>query len=78
MDRLLAGDVGFGKTEIAFRACYKAILSGKQAAILCPTTILAKQHNEVAIKRFKGYGVEIAMLSRFTPKKEIENYIIRT
>ena len=75
MDRLLAGDVGFGKTEIAFRACYKAILSGKQAAILCPTTILAKQHNEVAIKRFKGYGVEIAMLSRFTPKKEIENYI---
>lgn len=77
MDRLLAGDVGFGKTEIAFRACYKAILSGKQAAILCPTTILAKQHNEVAIKRFKGYGVEIAMLSRFTPKKEIENYIKR-
>lgn len=77
MDRLLAGDVGFGKTELAFRACYKAILSGKQAAFLCPTTILAKQHTEVAIKRFKGFGVEIAMLSRFTKPNDVKRYTKR-
>lgn len=77
MDRLLAGDVGFGKTELALRACYKAILSGKQAAILCPTTILAKQHTEVAVKRFKGFGVEIATLSRFTRPKELKRDLKR-
>jgi transcription-repair coupling factor (superfamily II helicase) len=64
MDRLLAGDVGFGKTEVAFRAVFKAIISGKQAALLCPTTVLAKQHFDVALSRFDGFGVRIAMLSR--------------
>lgn len=70
MDRLLAGDVGFGKTEVAFRAIFKAILSGKQAALLCPTTVLAKQHFEVALNRFDGFGVRIAMLSRNVEDKE--------
>jgi transcription-repair coupling factor (superfamily II helicase) len=67
MDRLLCGDVGFGKTEVAFRACFKAILAGKQAAILCPTTLLARQHYEVALERFANYGVHIAVLSRLVP-----------
>lgn len=77
MDRLLAGDVGFGKTELAFRACYKAILSGRQAAILCPTTILAKQHAEVAVRRFQGFGVEIAVLSRFTRPRDLQRQLKR-
>jgi len=68
MDRLLTGDVGFGKTEVAFRAAYKAVLSGKQVALLCPTTVLAKQHFEVATERFKEFGVEIAMVSRNVTK----------
>ncbi len=76
MDRLLCGDVGFGKTEVAFRAAFKAILSNKQVALLCPTTILAKQHYEVATQRFASFGVKIAIFSRFIPlseqKKQIE------
>lgn len=64
MDRLLAGDVGFGKTEVAFRAAFRAIVSGKQAALLCPTTVLVRQHYQVAVKRFAGFGVKIAALSR--------------
>ncbi len=76
MDRLLCGDVGFGKTEVAFRAAFKAILSDKQVAFLCPTTILAKQHYDVAITRFASFGVKIAIFSRFIPlsvqKKQIE------
>jgi len=70
MDRLLCGDVGFGKTEIAFRACFKSILAGKQAAILCPTTLLARQHYEVACDRFREFGVKIALLSRLVPESE--------
>lgn len=69
MDRLLSGDVGFGKTELAFRACYKAILGGKQAAILCPTTLLARQHYEVAVDRFRNFGVQIAVFSRLVPEE---------
>lgn len=70
MDRLLCGDVGFGKTEVAFRAIYKAILSGKQVAFLCPTTILSNQHFNNAIDRFKDTGVNIEVLNRFvTPTK---------
>ncbi len=65
MDRLLCGDVGFGKTEVAFRAAFKAILSGKQVALLCPTTILARQHYERAVERFALFGVKIALFSRF-------------
>ncbi|MCR4561732.1 MAG: transcription-repair coupling factor [Bacilli bacterium] len=67
MDRLLCGDVGFGKTEIAFRAAFKAISAGKQVALLCPTTLLARQHYEVALQRFANFGVHIAQLSRLVP-----------
>ena len=75
MDRLLCGDVGFGKTEVAFRAVFKAILSGKQAAILCPTTLLARQHYELALERFQNYGVNIAVISRLVPEKKQKEYI---
>jgi len=71
MDRLLCGDVGFGKTEVAFRAIMKCILSGKQAAILVPTTVLARQHYMSAIQRFSGYPVKVDMMSRFrTPAQQ--------
>ena len=70
MDRLLCGDVGFGKTEVAFRAAFKAILSGKQVAILCPTTLLARQHYELALKRFANFDVNIAIFSRLITKKK--------
>ena len=72
MDRLLCGDVGFGKTEIAFRAVFKAIDNGKQVAMLAPTTLLARQHYEVAIERFQTFGVHIALLSRMVPDSEIK------
>lgn len=72
MDRLLCGDVGYGKTEVAFRAIFKAIISGKQAAILCPTTILSTQHYQNAIERFKSFPVDIALLNRFVSQKEIK------
>ena len=70
MDRLLCGDVGFGKTEVALRAAFKAIVSGKQVAILVPTTILALQHYQTAISRMRGYPVNIEMLSRLKKPKE--------
>ncbi len=71
MDRLLCGDVGFGKTEVALRAAFKAIAGGKQAAILVPTTILALQHYETALSRMRGFPVTVEMLSRFrTPKEQ--------
>ena len=73
MDRLLCGDVGFGKTEVAFRAIFKAILSGKQVAYLCPTTILSNQHYTNALERFKDFPIKIELLNRFvTPKKTKE------
>ena len=75
MDRLLCGDVGFGKTELAFRAAFKAINSGKQVALLCPTTLLARQHYEVAVSRFAGFGIKIAILSRLIPPKRQNEYI---
>ncbi len=65
MDRLLCGDVGFGKTEVALRAVMKCVLDGKQAAILVPTTVLAQQHYQTALQRFFGYPVNIAVLNRF-------------
>ncbi len=64
MDRLLCGDVGFGKTEVALRAAMKCVLSGKQCAILVPTTILAAQHYQTALQRFEGFPVNIVLLSR--------------
>ena len=71
MDRLLCGDVGYGKTEVAFRAAYKAVLGGKQVAILVPTTILALQHYQTATTRMRGFPVTIDMVSRFrTPKQQ--------
>lgn len=75
MDRLLCGDVGFGKTEVAFRAIFKAINSGKQAAMLCPTTLLARQHYELALQRFQNYGIKIAVISRLVPEKKQKEYI---
>ena len=66
MDRLLCGDVGFGKTEVAMRAVMKCILDGKQAAILAPTTVLAQQHYQTALQRFFGFPVNIQVLSRFS------------
>ena len=71
MDRLLCGDVGFGKTEVALRAVMKAVMDGKQAAILVPTTVLAQQHYQTAVSRFRGFPVNIDVLSRFrTPKQQ--------
>jgi len=79
MDRLLCGDVGFGKTELAFRAAFKAMSAGKQVALLCPTTLLARQHFEVALQRFATYGIRVSQLSRLVSQaaqeqtlKEIE------
>ncbi len=71
MDRLVCGDVGFGKTEVAFRAVFRAIVNGKQAVMLAPTTILTEQHFNTAVERFKDFGVKIACLNRFkTPKQQ--------
>jgi len=71
MDRLLCGDVGFGKTEVAMRAAMKCVMSGKQCAILVPTTVLAMQHFQTALRRFEQFPVKIELLSRFrTPKQQ--------
>jgi len=75
MDRLLCGDVGFGKTEVAFRAMFKAIANNKQVFYLCPTTILSKQQYQSAIKRFKDYPVNIALLNRFTSAKDTKRIL---
>ena len=69
MDRLLCGDVGFGKTEVALRAVMKAVMDGKQVAILVPTTVLAQQHYTTAVSRFRGFPVNIDVLSRFRSPK---------
>ncbi len=70
MDRLLCGDVGFGKTEVAFRAVYLCVLAGKQAALMCPSTVLCSQHFNTALARFADFGVKIACLNRFNTPKE--------
>ena len=71
MDRLLCGDVGYGKTEVALRAVFKAVMSGKQAAMLAPTTILAQQHYATMLNRFSGFPVQVEVLSRFkTPAEQ--------
>lgn len=75
MDRLLCGDVGYGKTEVAFRAAFKAMLDSKQVLYLCPTTILSNQQYENALSRFKYYPVNIALLNRFTPSKEVKKIL---
>ena len=75
MDRLLIGDVGFGKTEVAFRVIFKAILSQKQVLFLCPTTILSNQHYETALERFSSFPIKIGLLNRFTSSKETTRII---
>ena len=77
MDRLICGDVGFGKTEVAIRAAFKAVDSGKQVAFLCPTTILAQQHYNTFKKRMEEYPVGIELLCRFRSKKEQKESIER-
>ncbi|ARJ14825.1 transcription-repair coupling factor [Staphylococcus lugdunensis] len=71
MDRLLCGDVGYGKTEVAIRAAFKAVMEGKQVAFLVPTTILAQQHYETLIERMQDFPVEIQLVSRFRTAKEV-------
>lgn len=77
MDRLLCGDVGFGKTEVALRAIFKTVVEGKQAAILSPTTILAQQHYNLVKSRMEKYGFKIELLSRFVPNNEIKKSLSR-
>ncbi len=73
MDRLLCGDVGFGKTEVALRAAFRCISDSKQCALLCPTTILAWQHYQTVLRRFEGYPIKVELLSRFrNPKQQRE------
>ena len=69
MDRLLCGDVGYGKTEVAIRAAFKAVMDGKQVAFLVPTTILAEQHYKNMINRFSDFPIKIDMVSRFRTAK---------
>ena len=75
MDRLLCGDVGFGKTEVAFVAAFKAIMDSKQVLFLCPTTILSNQHYENALNRFKNFPINIGLLNRFSSSSDIRKII---
>ncbi|MCD8050438.1 MAG: transcription-repair coupling factor [Clostridiales bacterium] len=75
MDRLLCGDVGYGKTEVALRAVMKCVLEGKQAAILVPTTVLANQHYQTALRRFEGFPVRIALITRFQTGKAAKDIL---
>ncbi|OZG68941.1 transcription-repair coupling factor [Bifidobacterium eulemuris] len=75
MDRLICGDVGFGKTEIAVRAAFKAVQDGKQVAVLVPTTLLVQQHFETFAERYEGFPVNVAAMSRFQTSKEINETI---
>lgn len=77
MDRLLCGDVGYGKTEVALRAAFKAVMDGKQVAILVPTTVLAQQHHETFRQRLSPFPVEVEMLSRFRSQKQQDQIIKR-
>lgn len=77
MDRLLCGDVGFGKTEVALRAAFKCVSDSKQCALLCPTTILAWQHYQTVSRRFEGYPIRVELLSRFKKPKEQQEIIKR-
>ena len=70
MDRLICGDVGFGKTEVALRAAFVVAMSGKQVAVVCPTTLLARQHFKTFSERFRGWPVRIGRLSRLVPANE--------
>ena len=76
MDRLLCGDVGFGKTEVAFRAMFKAVMNGRQVIMLAPTTLLAQQHYENFMSRVKDFPVNVCLLSRFVPQAQIRQNLI--
>src|SRR5437899_3973882 len=76
MDRLLCGDVGYGKTEVAMRAAFKALGDGKQVAVLAPTTVLAFQHFETFKRRVQPFPVRVEMLSRFVPPKELKQVVV--
>ncbi len=75
MDRLLAGDVGFGKTEVAMNAIYKAILSGYQVAFITPLVVLADEHYETCLHRFADFGIRIGLLSRMSTPKQAQNIL---
>lgn len=75
MDRLVCGDVGFGKTEVAMRAIFKCVYNGFQAALLCPTTILSQQHFETLSKRFEGFGVKVQVVNRFKSAREVKQIL---
>lgn len=77
MDRLIFGDVGFGKTEVAIRAAFKAVMDQKQVAVLCPTTILAQQHQQTFSERLSPHGVEVAVLSRFLTSGQARSVVAR-
>ncbi|OIN94192.1 MAG: transcription-repair coupling factor [Anaerolineae bacterium CG1_02_58_13] len=77
MDRLLCGDVGYGKTEVALRAAFKAVMDGRQVAILVPTTVLAQQHHETFLQRLAAFPVKVEMLSRFRTAKEQDDVLVR-
>jgi transcription-repair coupling factor (superfamily II helicase) len=77
MDRLICGDVGYGKTEVALRAAFKAVVGGKQVALLVPTTVLAQQHHQTFLERLKPFPVEVEMLSRFRSRKEQQGVLER-
>ena len=76
MDRLLCGDVGFGKTEVAFRAMFKAVMNGRQAIMLAPTTLLAQQHYQNFVERCKGFPVNVVLLSRFVTPAQIKANLV--
>jgi transcription-repair coupling factor (superfamily II helicase) len=78
MDRLICGDVGYGKTEVAMRAAFKAVTSGKQVALLCPTTLLASQHRETFAERFRDFPAKVAVISRFQSSSEQKEIIRRS
>ncbi len=75
MDRLLCGDVGFGKTEVAIRAAFKAVIENKQVALLCPTTILSAQHFHTFSHRFANYPISVALLNRFVPDNQVKTIL---
>ena len=77
MDRLICGDVGFGKTEVALRACFKAIYNGKQVALLCPTTILSEQHYRTAKERLEPFGAKVEVINRFKTDSQIKDILRR-
>ena len=77
MDRLICGDVGYGKTEVAIRAIFKTVIHGKQAMFMCPTTVLSQQHYNTCLTRLKEFGITVEVLNRFKSKSEVDNILER-